>query len=62
MKLDMRLGGFARVMFGVLVMRMSQMGMMRARLVVDRVFLPLGGSKSETTWDLERRLLDELIA
>jgi hypothetical protein len=30
--------------------------------VVERVFLPLGGSKSETTWDLERRLLDELIA
>jgi hypothetical protein len=29
--------------------------------VVERVFLPLGGSKSETTWDLERTLLDELI-
>lgn len=31
-------------------------------LVVERVFLPLGGSRSETTWDFERRLLDELIA
>ena len=34
MKLDMRFGGFARVMFGVLVMRMSEVGMMGARLVV----------------------------
>ncbi len=30
--------------------------------MVERVFLPLGGSRSETTWDFERRLLDELIA
>ncbi len=30
--------------------------------VVERVFLPLGGSRSETTWDFERRLLDGLIA
>jgi hypothetical protein len=29
--------------------------------MVERVFLPLGGSKSETTWDLERKLLDELL-
>ena len=34
MKLDMRLGGFARVMFGVLVMRMGEMRMMRARFVI----------------------------
>ena len=33
-KLDMRLGGFAGVMFGVLVMGMGEMGMMRAGFVV----------------------------
>ena len=34
MQLDMRLGGFARVMLGVLVMGMGEMRMMGARLVV----------------------------
>jgi hypothetical protein len=29
--------------------------------VVERVFLPLGGSKSETTWDRERKLIEELL-
>jgi hypothetical protein len=30
--------------------------------VVERVFLPLGGSQSKTTWDLELELLDGLVA
>jgi hypothetical protein len=34
MKLDMGLGGFARVMLGVLVMGVGEMGMMRAGFVV----------------------------
>jgi hypothetical protein len=34
MKLDMRLGGFSRVMFGLFVMRMGKMRMMRARFVI----------------------------
>ncbi len=34
MKLDVRLGGFSRVMFGVPVMGMGEMRMMRARFVI----------------------------